>query len=140
MQICIQDPAVAVANLYTSFIYATYYTFFDAIPRVYLSEYGFGPGGVGLSFLSVLVACVLGVASYISGVLHTKQQPRQAQDHEAHLRPALLATFLLPIGLLIFGWTSNGAIHWIVSLIGVTLYTGGTFIVLQCLSVYLPRI
>ncbi|KAF7192732.1 Multidrug resistance protein 1 [Pseudocercospora fuligena] len=47
---------------------------------------------------------------------------------------------ILPMGLASFGWTSNGTIHWIVSLIGVTLYAMGTFIVLQCLSVYLPRI
>ena len=143
VQICIQDPAVAVANLYTSFIYATYYTLFDAIPRVYPYRYGFSTGELGLAFLSVIVACVVGgvcYCAYVSRVLNADGRQDRSTDHEEHLRPALLGTFLLPIGLSIFGWTSNGTIHWAVSLAGVTIYAMGTFIVLQCLSVYLPRI
>lgn len=143
VQICVQDPAVAVANLYTSFIYATYYTLFDAIPRVYPARYGFSTGQLGLAFLAVIVACTLGgfiYCTYISKILNVQIRQGQLKDHEVHLRPALVATFLLPIGLSLFGWTSNGRIHWIVSLIGVTIYAMSTFIVLQCLSVYLPRI
>lgn len=51
-----------------------------------------------------------------------------------------MASLLPPIGLFLFGWTSNGNIHWIVSLLGITIYAIATFIILQCMSVNLPRI
>jgi MFS transporter, DHA1 family, multidrug resistance protein len=31
------------------------------------------------------------------------------------------------------GWTANPHVHWIVSLIGVTIYGFGVFILLQCI-------
>jgi MFS transporter, DHA1 family, multidrug resistance protein len=142
-QIATLDPSVAVANLYTSFIYGTYYTLFDAIPRVYPARYGFNAGELGISFLHVFVACVLAglcYCFYVHKVLNPAVRRGRLSTHEDRLRPALLACFLPPIGLFLFAWTSDGKIHWIVGLIGLTLYSMGTFIILQCLSVYTPRI
>jgi DHA1 family multidrug resistance protein-like MFS transporter len=142
VQITLLDPAVTVANLYTAFMYGTYYTFFDAIPRVYLETYGFTTGQLGLVFICIFVGCVVGGVVYS---LYLYQNPRtiggdHTANHESCLRPALLASSLPPIGLFLFGWTSNGNIHWLVSILGITIYAAGTFVVLQCLGVYLPRI
>jgi hypothetical protein len=142
IQITLQDPAVAVANLYTAFMYGTYYTFFDAIPRVYPERYGFTIGQLGLSFLSIFAACMVGGIAYCFYIYKTSISGSDdfSTNHEASLRPALVACFLPPIGLFLFGWTSDGDIHWIVSLLGITIYAIGTFVILQCMSVYLPRI
>lgn len=142
VQITLLDPAVTVANLYTAFMYGTYYTFFDAIPKVYPERYGFTVGQLGPVFLCIFAACVIGGSAYSLYVHQTSKPGRRNHTtiHEDCLRPALLASILPPIGLFIFGWTSNGNIHWIVSILGVTIYATGIFIVLQCLGVYLPRI
>lgn len=142
VQIALLDPAVTVANLYTAFMYGTYYTFFDAIPRVYPVLYGFTTGQLGLVFLCIFVACVVGGATYSLYIYRTSAAEGQGlpESHENCLRPALLASALPPIGLSLFGWTSDGAIHWITSILGITIYAAGTFIILQCLGVYLPRI
>ncbi|GIZ44428.1 hypothetical protein CKM354_000762600 [Cercospora kikuchii] len=143
VQITLQDPAVAVANLYTSFVYGTYYTFFDAFPRVYLFKYYFTFGELGLAFLSIFVACVLGgglYCCYTKWFHNEKLRQKAVQPHEECLHPALIACVLPPIGLFLFGWTAHRSIHWIVSLLGVTIYATGVYIILQCLSVYLPRI
>lgn len=142
VQITLLDPAVTVANLYTAFMYGTYYTFFDAIPRVYPELYGFTTGQLGLVFLCIFVAClVAGVvySLYIHWDSATRRQDHSA-SHEFCLRPALLASILPPVGLFLFGWTSDTNIHWIVSVLGITIYAAGTFVILQCLGVYLPRI
>jgi DHA1 family multidrug resistance protein-like MFS transporter len=145
VQITLLDPAVTVANLYTAFMYGTYYTFFDAIPRVYPEHYGFTTGQLGLVFLCIFAACVVGGVVY-SLYIHYTSNAREGlgQDHSANhevcLRPALLASILPPIGLFLFGWTSDGNIHWIASILGITIYATGTFVILQCLGVYLPRI
>jgi DHA1 family multidrug resistance protein-like MFS transporter len=143
IQICVLDPAIAVANLYTSFIYGTYYTLFNALPRVYPVKYGFDAGELGLAFLSVFAACIVGglvYSVYVYKVLNPALRRGGMQAHEDRLRPALVACFLPPIGLFLFGWTSDGGIHWLVSLAGIIIYAMGTFVILQCISVYLPRI
>lgn len=142
VHITLLDPAVTVANLYTAFMYGTYYNFFDAIPKVYPERYGFTTGQLGLVFLCIFVACIVGGSVYSLYIHQTSKFSRRDHpaNHEGCLRPALLASILPPIELFIFGWTSGGNIHWIVSILGVTIYATGTFIVLQCLGVYLPRI
>jgi DHA1 family multidrug resistance protein-like MFS transporter len=142
IQITLQDPAVAVANLYTAFMYGTYYTFFDAIPRVYPERYGFTVGQLGLAFLSIFVACLAGGISYSLYVSRNSDGTHEGYSTKTEdcLRPALIACLLPPIGLFLFGWTSDGDIHWTVSLLGITIYATGSFMILQCMSVYLPRI
>lgn len=142
LQIASLDPAVAVANFYIAFMYGTYYTFFDAMPRVYLQRYGFTVEHLGLTFISIFVACTIGGATYSVYIwrLSKRTQQRWLDEPEICLRPAIFASLLPPIGLFIFGWTSNGQIAWIISLIGVVVYAVGVFIILECMSVYLPRI
>ena len=52
--------------------------------------------------------------------------------------PAPFATTLLPAGIFWFGWTSKADIHWIVSIIGITLYAVGALVSFQCIFMYLP--
>lgn len=142
LQIASLDPAVAVANFYIAFMYGTYYTFFDAMPRVYLQRYGFTVEQLGLTFISIFVACSIGGAAYSVYIwrLSKRIQQRWLDEPEICLWPALFASLLPPIGLCIFGWASNGQIAWIVCLLGVVVYAIGVFIILVCMSVYLPRI
>jgi DHA1 family multidrug resistance protein-like MFS transporter len=60
------------------------------------------------------------------------------RQQEHRLVPAILGSFLIPIGLFIFAWTARASIHWIVPLIGVVIFVVGTFFILQSIFVYLP--
>jgi DHA1 family multidrug resistance protein-like MFS transporter len=115
--------------------------FFEVFPLVYPPIYGFTIGTVGLVFLCILVACFLGVAFYFGYLLYYLL-PRLNQDRpmsqESRLVPALIASFGPPVGLFLFGWTANKNIHWVVPTIGITIYAGSAFIVLQCVFVYVP--
>lgn len=51
----------------------------------------------------------------------------------------MVSCFLPPIGILIFGWTAKPEIHWIVPMIGVTMYPMGVFVIFQGLFLYLPK-
>ena len=50
----------------------------------------------------------------------------RAQEHR--LVPALFASFGLPVGLFIFAWCSRASIHWIASVIGITLFAASKFL------------
>jgi DHA1 family multidrug resistance protein-like MFS transporter len=131
MQICIQDPAVLFTNLYTSLIYGIYYSYFEAFPLVYIGKYGFNLGEQGIVFTCIVVGAVIGIAIYCSYVWFylepdIKKNGLRAQEHR--LVPALFAVVLLPAGLFLFAWTARPSIHWIVSVIGITLFACGAFI------------
>ena len=100
--ICIQDPAVLYVNIYSSIIYGTYYSFFEAFPLVYVEEYGFNLGELGLVFLTIIIGCILGLATYFAYQRYylepdIKKNGLRSQEHR--LVPGLFAVWLLPIGL-----------------------------------------
>jgi MFS transporter, DHA1 family, multidrug resistance protein len=98
-------------------------------------------GQIGLVFLCVLVACIIGVVTYAS-YLYFYQDPRIARYgfpvQEARLIPALPMSVGPTVGLFLFAWTARASIHWIVPTIGITIYGATVFIVMQCIFVYIP--
>ena len=135
------DPAVAFTNIFTSLIYAIYYSFFVSFPLVFLPLYSFNLGELGLAFTCIIVACILGAGSYVVYLYFFLNPSLKGLEpvQEQRLKPALFAVFGPPVGLFLFGWTARADIHWIVCIIGVVLFSIGNFIILQCLSIYLSR-
>ena len=141
LEITIKDPAIAFVNLYTSLVYGIYYSFFEVFPLVYPPLYGFTLGTVGVLFTCILVACVIGIAIYVSYLyfyLVPDIMRRGMRAQETRLEPALLAVFGPTIGLFLFAWTARADVHWIVSTIGITIYGASVFVVMQCVFVYVP--
>lgn len=92
-------------------------------------------------FLSVLAGCIIAMLVYgylLYAVVHPRIQKRGSGAHEVVLIPALTAAFGPPIGLLLFAWAARPSIHWIVPTIGITIYAGSVFILMQCLFIYIP--
>ncbi|CAH0059622.1 unnamed protein product [Clonostachys solani] len=141
LEITIKDPAVLFVQVYTAIIYGIYYSFFEVFPLVYPVYYGMSLGDIGLVFLCVLVSCLLGVACYVA-YLYFVQDPRTAKygmgKQEERLIPALPASIGPTVGLFLFAWTARASIHWIVPTIGITIYGGTVFIVMQCIFIYIP--
>lgn len=141
LEITIKDPAIAFVNLYTSLVYGIYYSFFEVFPLVYPVMYGFSLGMVGVLFLCILVACAIGMATYVIYLrfyLIPDILKNGMRAQESRLQPALICAFGPPIGLFLFAWTARPDIHWIVSTIGITIYASTVFIVMQCIFVYVP--
>lgn len=116
-----------------------YYSFFEAFPLVYTEIYDFNLGLVATSYLCILVCCTLGVCTYTAYLwfyLEPNIKKYGLGVQENWLRPAMAAVFLPTIGLFLFAWTSRADIHWIVSVIGITIYGFGVFI-MYVLSAYL---
>ncbi|KAL9012796.1 MAG: hypothetical protein Q9173_002460 [Seirophora scorigena] len=139
-QIIIMDPAITFVTIYTCLTYGIYYSFFESFPLVYVEKYGFNLGEMGISFLSIVVAMLIQTPIYLVYLRHQATQLRAhgLGLHEDRLIPALIGCVLPPVGLFLFAWTSTPKIHWIASLVGVTLYNMGIFVVFQCIFIYIP--
>ncbi|KIV81697.1 hypothetical protein, variant [Exophiala sideris] len=141
IEIMVKDPAVSFTNVYTALTYGIYYSFFEVFPLVYIDIYHFNLGELGLTFLTIGVACLIGVALFNGYLLlylvpDIKKRGLRAPEHR--LVPALIAVCTLPVGYFLFGWTARHSVHWIVSMIGVVILVVSNFIIFQCIFVYLP--
>ncbi|KAL4993615.1 cycloheximide resistance protein [Aspergillus recurvatus] len=131
-RITVQDPSVAFINLYTALAYSVYYTYFEAFPLVYMGTYGLSTGLMGVIFLSIIVASLIGGGIYVVLVWRI-YEPYTLKSGigkpEYRLIPGIFAAAVAPTGLFLFGWTSRESIHWIVPTIGI---------VLSVIIIYLP--
>ncbi|KAF8309010.1 MFS general substrate transporter [Clavulina sp. PMI_390] len=141
------EPVVLFLNLYLGLAYAVFYLWFEAFPIVFVDTYHFKGGVAGLPFIGILVGAI---ASYIFYVIYLKYYlfPRFNQlnsegkpvQQEEWLRLAIIAGTMIPVSLLVFGWTArpDGSVHWIFPIIGAGLYMPGIYLLFQSILVYLP--
>jgi DHA1 family multidrug resistance protein-like MFS transporter len=141
LEINLKDPAILFTSIYSGIIYATYYSFFEVFPFVYIGLHGFNIGELGLVFVCIAVGCFIGMAIYdtliikvvIPDILKNGMGPQ-----ENVLKPALVFVFGPTLSLFLFAWTSRPDIHWIVPTICLTIYPISVFIVLQAIFAYIP--
>ncbi|KAI1460366.1 MFS general substrate transporter [Annulohypoxylon moriforme] len=139
------DPAVLYTTVYSSVLYGTYYSFFEAFPLVFTDMHGFNLGESGLPFLAFMPGLVIAISGYIiwfrlqvEPKMH-KEAPPLYGNPESRLFPAVATTMLGPIGLFIFAWTSRPDIHWIVPIIGLMVLFICFVIAFQCMNFYIAR-
>ncbi|KAI9750306.1 MAG: 2,5-diamino-6-(ribosylamino)-4(3H)-pyrimidinone 5'-phosphate reductase [Chaenotheca gracillima] len=141
VEIMFKDPAVLFTNVYTAITYGIYYSFFEAFPLVYGPLYGFNLGETSIVFLCIVVGCLLAMViyfSYLTFILVPDILKNGFRSQEHRLKPALYAVFWPTIGLFLFGWTAKTSIHWIASVVGITIYSISVYIILQCIFTYIP--
>jgi DHA1 family multidrug resistance protein-like MFS transporter len=141
MEIMLKDPSIFFVNLYTGYFYGVFYTFFEVFPLVFPPFYGFNLGQTGLAFLACFIGVSIALLAYFA-YLHWYMIPDNIRnglrEQEHRLVPAIFGSFLLPVGLFIFAWTSDSNIHWAVPLVGVGFFVIGHFFVMQSLFIYIP--
>ena len=141
MEICLKDPAILFVNVYTALTYGIYYSFFEVFALVYPGIYGFNVGETGTVFVSIIIGCIIAMAIYFS-YLHFYLIPDIMKNglraQESRLEPGLIACIGPTIGLFLFGWTARESVHWIVGVIGITLYATSVYVLMQCIFTYVP--
>lgn len=109
-QMMVLDPAIGFTAIYTALVYGIFYSFFEVFPLVYIGMYHFSLGVMGLCFLSVTVGVLIAIAcywSYVYWVVEPEIREKGLGPPERRLIPALVAAFLCPIGLFLFGKSTH---------------------------------
>jgi DHA1 family multidrug resistance protein-like MFS transporter len=137
------DPAILFSTVYVALCYAIFYCFFEAFPLVFEAMHHFSLGASGLTFLSVPLGLILAIPlqllhfNYFLMPVLIKNGPPVA---EFWLKNSLAVSTLAPIGLFIFAWTSSPDIHWVVPLIGVVLFQGAAYVIMNSQFAYVANI
>jgi len=94
---------------------------------------------LGLSFLGLFIEAFLFTPPFFA-YLHYVQEPKYNANGE--LKPeermpvAIVGSLLVPICLFWFGWSSRTSVHWIVPIIGSSLFSIAVLLLFVSLPFY----
>lgn len=138
-----REPIVLLTSLYVAIIYGTLYMFFAGFPIVFHGTRGWSSGVAGLPFIGVAVGFCLATLvtgfdnkHYVRLCIELEAEGRTIEP-EVRLRTSMLGSILLPVGLFLFAWTTYPSVHWIVPIIGATIFSCGLLLVFISLMSYL---
>ncbi|QPC71685.1 hypothetical protein HYE68_002437 [Fusarium pseudograminearum] len=134
-------PIVTLLSLYMALVYGYLYLLFTSMPTLFVKEYHFSSGSVGLAYLGLGVGSLIGlvISGATSDPLVNYLTKKNGGERKPEYRLPLMAAacLIVPAGLFIFGWTAEKRTHWIVPIIGTSFLGLGMIIVFMCISVYL---
>lgn len=111
IEIMMREPVLLLMNVHLGFVYSLVYIYLEAFPISLGGVFHFNSIQQGLSFLSLLAGSIVSVISYTFYLYFRLYKPMKAgkpnSPESVYVNAAILGATLLPIGLLIFGWTST---------------------------------
>lgn len=116
------EPIVLVLSLLSGFSDALIFMFLQSYSLVY-KQWNFAAFAIGLAFIPIGIGYFVAWLSFIPAIKRNKKVRAERPDdeiaqYESRLWWLLFTAPCLPIGLIIFAWTSTGPpIHWIGSMI-----------------------
>ncbi len=119
----VTEPIVLVLSLLSGFSDALIFMFLQSYALVY-KQWKFSPHEIGLAFIPIGIGYLLAWLSFFPAIRRNKRLRRERPgdeqaNYEARLWWLLFTAPCLPIGLIIFAWTSTGPpLHWIGTSIG----------------------
>lgn len=130
------EPIVLVFSIYTAFVFAVLFGFFEAFPVIFRGIYHMGLGVSGLPFLGVGLGLLFGASlyMYMDRYIFFKRWPDGyigMKDKDGNPMAPVPETRLLPckVGSITFGpalfwlaWTSRHSVHWMAPIASGVLF------------------
>ncbi|ODV91571.1 hypothetical protein CANCADRAFT_46606 [Tortispora caseinolytica NRRL Y-17796] len=133
----VAEPTVGLFSLYSSFIFAVLFAYFEAIPFIFQTVYDFNLEQIGLTFIGIGVGLVLGLFVFIlTDVFSYSKLPPEEVTPELRLLGAIIGAPLIPIGLFWLGWSSRPSVHWISPVLSGLAFGAGLVLVFMSIVTY----
>ncbi|KXN88346.1 hypothetical protein AN958_07491, partial [Leucoagaricus sp. SymC.cos] len=106
------EPIVQVFALYMAVLYGLLYLTMTTFVKVYTDQYGQSIGIAGVHYLAVALGSTVGgqVGARALNIIYRKLKARNGGVGTPEMR---VSATTLPIGLLIYGWTANARLFWL---------------------------
>lgn len=141
---------VGLVCLYAGFNFGLIYAFILVMPDMFGNTYNFDRTQQGLSFLGLIVGCLVGPASLIidDKIVRTRRKAKQSDPDlektgspkksppESRLHGAMFGGVLLSVGLFWFAWTARSDISYLSPIFASVLITWGALTVYVSTSAY----
>ncbi|KAK8091375.1 uncharacterized protein PG998_015190 [Apiospora kogelbergensis] len=140
------EPILFLLSLYMAFVYGILYLDFTAYPYVFQQTRHWDAGVSGLTFLGIGIGMTIATASspFINRIYGRHVKKLGGPKPEARLPHLIFLSWLIPVGLFWFAWTSDPSIHWATCIVAgipfgigfVTLFLGITSYLIDCYGKY----
>ncbi|KAF5650114.1 major facilitator superfamily domain protein [Fusarium tjaetaba] len=137
MKFLFTSPIVALISLYIAFNFGVTMLLFATFPTVYENTYHWSISISGLAYIGVGVGCAIGVITFAKlsdRLLNAKEGNYRA---ERRLIMMMFVSPMFPIGLFIYGWTTEYKVHWVVPIIGTAICGPGAVIINSSSQTYI---
>jgi multidrug resistance protein len=133
-------PIVLMMSTYQAVCFATAYSIFTNLQRIYGGEYGFNNEQVGLTSLGPGLGFLTAVWFIVPRIDTVYNRLTAKNDGvgkpEYRLPLANIGGVLLPVGLFWFAWTVETHRHWFVTLAATYFFGVGQVSILNCTTNY----
>ncbi|KAI1134512.1 MFS general substrate transporter [Hypoxylon sp. FL0543] len=130
--------------LYMMYVYGLMYLMLTSFPPLFTSPppagYGMGVGVGGLNYISLGLGFFLGaqVCAPLQDRIYALLKRRYGAGRPEFRVPMMVpGAVLIPVGLLVYGWTAELKTHWIGPNVGALLFAAGAIVCFQCLQGFL---
>ncbi|EGX52220.1 hypothetical protein TWF173_005218 [Orbilia oligospora] len=135
------QPIVQFMAAYMAFLYGMLYLVLSTFPALWEGKYGQSVGIGGLNYISLGLGFFLGtqICAPINDRIYVKLSRRNNNIGLPEFRVPLMpiGAVLVPVGLLIYGWTAQSVTHWIWPNIGACIFAGGSIMGFQSIQTYI---
>ncbi|KAF4473141.1 Major facilitator superfamily domain, general substrate transporter [Fusarium agapanthi] len=131
------SPIVALIAFYIAFNFGVTMLLFATFPTVYENTYHWSVSISGLAYVGVGIGCAIGVITFAKlsdRLLNAKEGQYRA---ERRLIMMMFVSPLFPIGLFIYGWTTEYKVHWVIPIIGTAICGPGAVIINSSSQTYI---
>ena len=117
-------PTFLIPASCVAIIYGFVYILFTTISEVFQARYAFSTGASGLSFIGIGIG--MATATYVCGATPDWHTSRMKRRHGGEVKPEWRLPLMVPgscaasAGLLLYGWTAEAYVHWIVPILGTS--------------------
>lgn len=123
-------PIVLLMSLYASYVFGLYYLFIANVPVAFNKQYGWTGTATSLPLLAIMIGVIIGnlmniASSQRYGRIMHKNGGKTVPEERLPLM--FITSWFMTAGILEFGWTCRGSIHFIVPCIGLAMI-GAAFV------------
>ncbi|KJA21691.1 hypothetical protein HYPSUDRAFT_77725 [Hypholoma sublateritium FD-334 SS-4] len=139
-QLFLHETIIQLLGLYMTFVYGVFYLFLTTMPAIFTNIYHEDAGVGGLHYIALGIGLTLASQSnarYMDRVyIYFKGKNGGVGEPEFRLPTMFPGTILLPLGLLLAGWSAQHRIHWIATDIGIGIVGASVVIANQSIQTY----
>jgi len=135
------EPIVQVLATYMGVIYGVTYLVLATFASLWTDRYGMSVGVGGLNYIALGLGFTLGtqLGSRVLDRTYETQKRRNGGVGTPEMRMPLLAVtaIFVPIGLLVYGWTADHRVFWLVPDIGIGIFAIGAIGAFMSIQAYI---
>ncbi|EMC98259.1 hypothetical protein BAUCODRAFT_67448 [Baudoinia panamericana UAMH 10762] len=142
------QPIVQILALYIGYVYGVLYLVLASFPTLWTNSstehppgYGQSPGIGGLNYISLGLGFYAGtqIAAKTADRIYKSLKAKNGDVGRSEFRVPLMfpGAVMVPIGLLIYGWSAQAHTFWLVPNIGTAIFAAGNQLVFQNCQTYI---